>query len=220
MTKINEITKEELEILLKKHNSVRKILKEIGENENCGWAYKRFYKLLETYQIDLSNWGTSKERQNWCKGLTKQTGKIKWGYTKEEIFCEKSSVSTRVVRNYLENESDFQHKCQNCGITDWLGQKVCLDLDHINGNNRDNRRENLRFMCLNCHGQTHTFRGKNIDRKSLPSVSDEQLLKALRESPSIRKALLIVGLTAKGGNYTRVYRLINQYNIKHLKKST
>jgi len=47
--------------------------------------------------------------------------------------------------------------CAICGITDWLGQSLSLHLDHINGINNDNRLENLRLLCPNCHSQTDTY---------------------------------------------------------------
>ena len=43
-----------------------------------------------------------------------------------------------------------------------MDNKLTLQLDHINGINNDNRKENLRFLCPNCHSQTNTFAGKNL----------------------------------------------------------
>ena len=55
-----------------------------------------------------------------------------------------------------------------CTITDtWNGKPITLQLDHINGNSDDNRLENLRMLCPNCHSQTETFGGRNTKKKKL-----------------------------------------------------
>lgn len=48
--------------------------------------------------------------------------------------------------------------CENIGV--WNGKKLSLQLDHINGDHSDNRLENLRFLCPNCHTQTETYCSK------------------------------------------------------------
>ena len=52
------------------------------------------------------------------------------------------------------------HRCSNCKLSSWLGNPIPLELDHINGDNRDNSKENLRLLCPNCHSLTPTFRNK------------------------------------------------------------
>ncbi len=51
--------------------------------------------------------------------------------------------------------------CEECGISDWRGQPLAIQIDHVNGDGLDNRLENLRMLCPNCHSQTLTFAGRN-----------------------------------------------------------
>jgi predicted nucleic acid-binding Zn ribbon protein len=86
---------------------------------------------------------------------------------------------------------------------------MTLELDHMNGDNQDNRLENLRLLCPNCHSQTNNFRGRNTNT-GVHKVTDAELLTAYRASANIRQALLKVGLSSKGANYTRMYKLLAQ----------
>jgi hypothetical protein len=81
-----------------------------------------------------------------------------------------------------------------------------MHLDHIDGNPYNCKIDNLRFICPNCHSQTPTYCGKNINNGET-KVSDEALIESIITTPNIRQALLKVGLAAKGGNYTRAYKL-------------
>ena len=55
-------------------------------------------------------------------------------------------------------------ECAECGLTEWRGKPLSLELDHINGDKHDNRFENLRLLCPNCHSQTETYSGRNLRR--------------------------------------------------------
>ncbi len=107
-------------------------------------------------------------------------------------------------RRVLAEQND---NCLICGIGEWNNQPLTIELDHINGNNQDNTRENLRFICPNCHSQTTTFRNINRNYSGNIKVSDENLIVALDNNINIRQALLSVGLTPKAANYKRAKRL-------------
>ena len=53
-------------------------------------------------------------------------------------------------------------RCEICGLTEWNGKIIPLELHHKDGDRTNHKLENLVFMCLNCHAQTETFRGKNM----------------------------------------------------------
>ena len=107
------------------------------------------------------------------------------------------------------------HCCENCGLTEWMGKPISLEVHHIDGDSLNNELDNLQLLCPNCHALTENYRGKNIN-KGATIVSNEELLESLKDSPNIRQALKRVGLTAKGGNYQRARELIFKYHIEHL----
>ena len=71
----------------------------------------------------------------------------------------KHTQSPRWLKNYILAE---QHgKCAKCGISDWQGSLLVLELEHKDGNSGNNRRDNLECLCPNCHSQTSTYKAKN-----------------------------------------------------------
>lgn len=208
-------TKEQLQTLATSCNCYRQVLLKLNLKETGG-NYKNLKTRFFEFGVDISHWKSLEERMNWNKGMSRIKGDNVGGYKETEIFIKNSHVSTQVVKRYLESESTYIHKCQICGITEWQDNIITLDLDHINGDNQDNRRENLRFICPNCHSQTNSYKGKNINRIDKEKVTDDKLLNALKVSKSVRKALIVAGLTPKGGNYVRAYKLININNLSHL----
>ena len=138
--------------------------------------------------------------------------------TKEEVFVNGKEWGSELLRKYVHHYELFEYKCssEKCGITDWHGNYLTLELDHINGTRSDNRQENLRWLCPNCHSQTPTFRGYNKKLGGKKKVSDQELLTALTECSNIRQALQKVGLSAKGGNYERATKLLKNATVVKL----
>ena len=77
--------------------------------------------------------------------------------SREDIFrVFDYNVGRQTVKNWYL--LDHEYKCNHCGISEWNGKHLSLELEHINGNNRDNRLENIELLCPNCHSQTVTWR--------------------------------------------------------------
>jgi Zn finger protein HypA/HybF involved in hydrogenase expression len=83
-------------------------------------------------------------------------------------------ASHRTLKRYFMTKHG---KCSECGIADWKNAPIVLELDHIDGNHKNNDLENLRLLCPNCHSQTPTYRAKNKGngreyRRNCPQTQD------------------------------------------------
>lgn len=67
-------------------------------------------------------------------------------------------ITDRVLKRYLTN---LRNCCWICGITEWNGKPLTLELEHKDGNSKNNNEDNVCLICPNCHSQTDTYKSKN-----------------------------------------------------------
>ncbi|MEA2294083.1 MAG: hypothetical protein QOE86_1722 [Solirubrobacteraceae bacterium] len=68
------------------------------------------------------------------------------------------------IRMRLISGGHKEARCEACGLDEWRGEPMPLQLHHVNGDGEDNRLENLQILCPNCHALTDTWGGRNKRR--------------------------------------------------------
>jgi hypothetical protein len=79
-----------------------------------------------------------------------------------ELLRPGTQVQSYKLKRRLLTAKLKEPKCECCGLESWLDRPIPLELDHINGDIADNRLENLRVLCPNCHALTSTYRGRKL----------------------------------------------------------
>lgn len=152
--KYKSIPLEELQQIVYESITFAEVMRKLGYTQNRGNSYGQFKKYLVDNNIDVSHF---KGRAHGTSDTTK--------YTLEDIFVKDTKYTNMTqLKNKIIKNNLLEYRCDICGITCWNDKPLTLQLDHINGDNRDNRLENLRFLCPNCHSQTETFCGKNKNK--------------------------------------------------------
>ena len=142
---IDNYTEEELRKIVKESFSMKEVLSKLGYKTLNGRNSNTIKKRIERYQIDYSHFTVPKKVER----------------NMENIFCINSTTPQNTLRRWYKKISD-DSKCQICNQDKiWNGKELTMTLDHINGDNHDNRLENLRWICPNCGSQLPTFAGRN-----------------------------------------------------------
>jgi Zn finger protein HypA/HybF involved in hydrogenase expression len=134
-----------------------------------------------------------------------EESKAKMNWNKNNFKADFSYNGKGSHKKVLIKERGY--KCESCGLSEWLGEPIPLELEHCDGDNKNNVKDNLLIICPNCHAKTKFYRGRNIN-SGKKKVSDEKLLTSLMNNSNIRQALIEVGLTPKGANYERIKKLM------------
>jgi len=149
-------TIEDLEKAVVASYSMKQVLEKIGLAVSGG-NHSHLKKKIDALKLDTKHFlGQAARRKldkTWSPPSKRELKDIlKIGTTYNNCHLKKRLVECGLL----------DQKCAKCGLEpEWQGSFLALHLDHINGNKTDNRINNLRLLCPNCHSQTSTYAGRN-----------------------------------------------------------
>ena len=149
--KLFKYTEAELANAVAASSSLRQTLIKLNVSP-FGGNYDVLRKAINHFDLDTSHF----TGQAWNKGKRLGTRKSLQSY-----LTKNSNISSYKLKQMLLRDQLLISKCSGCGRRSWRRQPIPLELDHVNGDNKDNRLTNLRLLCPNCHALTPTYRSKN-----------------------------------------------------------
>lgn len=164
--KIYKLSDEQFVELLKNSSTISEVLFKLGYSvKGNSWGFAKVKQRMSDLNLDGSIF----------KGKSPIT---KYGTLHKvdasDILKPNCKHARSVLRRYVIKNNLIPYRCAICGCVEWQGRTLSLELDHINGINNDNRIENLRFLCPNCHSQTTTYGSRNQQRNdSEYEISDD-----------------------------------------------
>lgn len=145
---------EQLKTAVTESRSVRQVLGKLGLKQ-AGGNYAQINKYLKELKIERKHF----TGHGWSKGLRVTTNP---GAPLTELLVMNSDYQSFKLKKRLFEANMKPKHCEECGWSKISKDgRLPLELDHINGNPRDNRLENLRVLCPNCHSLKPTHRGRN-----------------------------------------------------------
>ena len=204
--KIYKLSDEQFVELLKKSSTISEVLFKLGYTvKGNSWGYSQVKRRMDDLNLDYSIFKG--------KSAVIKTGSLN-NVRKEDILKENCKHQRTVLRRYVIKNNLIPYKCAICGCTEWQGKTLSLELDHINGINNDNRLENLRFLCPNCHSQTSTYGSRNQQINSseydIPDDLRKMVEKKYDEVKSVKMVSSILGIRR-----CVVTKIVNESGQKH-----
>jgi predicted RNA-binding Zn-ribbon protein involved in translation (DUF1610 family) len=148
-------TKEILTRAAVRSKSIAGVMRTLGIKKWAGGTHAHIKRRLEHFEVDTSHFtGMSYDREEFPPPNKLEPKEIL--VLRKEGFRQKRRLLERALF-----EVGTPYKCSCCGqAPEWQGKPLTLPVDHTNVNFLDDRKENLRFLCPNCHTQTETFSSK------------------------------------------------------------
>ena len=177
-SKIKDCPEEKLREIVANSYSYNEVKKKLGYSSNGGSLNEIFRKRFDELGIDYSHF----------KGM---------GWNRNSDIPSLPTLKRKIMESR-------EYKCAQCGINNWLGQEIVLQLHHIDGNHENIEDSNLQLLCPNCNSLTKNWCSKNREE----AVTDEEFLEALNKYKNVRQACLALGISCGGSSYVRARKLM------------
>lgn len=145
------IKKEQAEEIVKKCYSIADFCRAIGWQPR-GDNYKIFHRYVRDYNLDISHFTGQKSNIGNILNIHNELN--------AKDYAKSKCVRGQTLIKKLIKENIKEHRCEGCNNTEWKGQKIPLELHHIDGNHYNNDFDNIQLLCPNCHYQTDNYRGR------------------------------------------------------------
>ena len=145
-------TNNDIKKAIKNSRSIRQVLQKIGLKE-AGGNYFTIKRRIKKFGFNTNHF----LGQGWCKNPPRTEYALKDILIKNSPYINTHNLKKKLIRKGIK-----KYQCERCLRTKWEGNKIPIELNHKNGDRRDNRIENLEILCPNCHALTPTYRGKNV----------------------------------------------------------
>lgn len=150
---IMDINESEFKRIVEESYTYADICRKIGWKPQGG-NYKVVKKYIKELNLDTSHF--TGYATNICNRLNRDKEKNVEDYLTTNSYIKADRLKWKLFSTGLK-----KYRCEKCGRTHWEGEQISLQLHHINGDNTDNRLENLQILCPNCHSQTDNYCGAN-----------------------------------------------------------
>lgn len=145
------IPEDELRSLVARSTSYADVMRRLGMNVT-DTNHRRVRRAASRLGLDTSHF----KRRAW--GRPERPAPPSIAHQVLVVMPNKAGRTNRIRLHRAMTEIGVPYACTSCGNTgEWLGRRITLQIDHVNGDWRDNRRENLRYLCPNCHALTETW---------------------------------------------------------------
>lgn len=188
---MRKYTDEQFTEAVKESFSIRETLNRLDVIPSGG-NYFTFHNHLKRLELDISHFDGGATHKKSKPNSVK--------LPLNEILILNSPAPNAAIKKRLFAEGIKKRICEYCSLSEWMGEPIPLELEHVNGNNRDNRLENLKIICPNCHALTPTYRGRNAkirreqlesDPNFVPKVSPAKLRKIEESKQNLLKGRYI-----------------------------